>query len=67
MADFCITVQLFGAVSSPSCTSFILRKTTDDNWFDFPPTAVQTVKENFYTDDFLKSMATEKEAALMVK
>ena len=56
LAEFRMTVHLFGAVSSPSCASFALRKTADDNQSDFPAAVVQTVKENFYVDDCLKSM-----------
>ncbi len=66
VAELCMTVHLFGAVSSPSCASFALRKTADDNQCDFPPKVVQTVKENFYFGDCLKSIPTEEEAAFMV-
>ena len=62
-----MTVHLFGAVSSPSCASFALRKTAEDNQSDFPAAVAQTVKENFYVDDCLKSMGSEEEASTMVK
>ena len=62
-----MTVHLFGAVSSPSCAIYALRKTADDNQADFPTEVIQTVKENFYVDDCLKSIASEEEAILMVK
>ncbi|KAK0142160.1 hypothetical protein N1851_020144 [Merluccius polli] len=67
LAEFRMTAHLFGAVSSPSCASFALRKTADDNQSDFPAAVVQTVKENFYVDDCLKSMGSEEEATFMVK
>ena len=67
VAEFRMTVHLFGAVSSPSCAIYALRKTADDNQADFPTEVIQTVKENFYVDDCLKSIASEEEAILMVK
>lgn len=67
VAEFRMTVHLFGAVSSPSCASFALRKTAEDNQADFSAAVVQTVKENFYVDDCLKSMGSEEEAITMVK
>lgn len=51
VSEFRMTVHLFGAVSSPSCASFALRKTADDNQSSFPSEVVQTIKENFYVDD----------------
>lgn len=42
-----MTVHLFGAVSSPSCASYALRKTADDNKSDFSAETVEAVKQNF--------------------
>ena len=39
-----MTVHLFGAVSSPSCANFALRKTGVDNQADFSTEAVRTVE-----------------------
>lgn len=39
----------------------------DDNQADFPAEVIQTVKENFYVDDCLKSLESEEEAVSMVK
>ena len=49
-------VHLFGATSSPSCSSFALRKTAVDNKGEFEEEVVKTVKRNFYVDDCLKSV-----------
>ena len=57
--EFMMTVHLFGGVSSPSCANFALRKTGDDNQ-GFDPEIVNTVKRNFYVDDCLKSVKSEK-------
>ena len=51
--EFMMTVHLFGAVSSPSCANFALRKTAADNQADFSKEAVRTVDRNFYVDDCL--------------
>lgn len=57
--EFCMTVHLFGAVSSPSIANFGLRKTAQDNANNFPPEVTHTIMEKFYVDDCLKSMPTE--------
>ena len=60
--EFQMTVHLFGGASSPSCANFALRKTAEDNKEEFDPVAIETVQRNFYVDDCLKSVNTEKEA-----
>ena len=60
--DYCMKVHLFGATSSPSCASFSLLRTADDNSSIFDPVILKTVKKNFYMDDCLKSVASEKDA-----
>lgn len=60
-------VHLFGAVSSPSCANYALRRTAEDNAQHFSPAVVSTVKSNFYVDDCLKSMASEEEAVQLIK
>lgn len=67
LVEYRMTVHLFGAVSSPSCASYALRKTADDNQFAFPPHVIQSVKQNFYVDDCLKSSTTEREAIKTMK
>ncbi|XP_046578260.1 uncharacterized protein LOC124285989 [Haliotis rubra] len=56
-----MTVHLFGGVWSPSCASYALRRTAEDNSATYDPKVVQTVLENFYVDDCLKSLMTETE------
>lgn len=60
-----MTVHLFGATSSPSCASFALKKCAEDQSQQFRAEVVQTVLQNFYVDDCLKSVATEDEAITM--
>ena len=60
--ELMMSVHLFGAVSSPSCANFALKRTAADNHADFSPEAVGTVERNFYVDDCLKSVESEQEA-----
>ncbi|XP_041858777.1 uncharacterized protein LOC121651002 [Melanotaenia boesemani] len=62
-----MTVHLFGAVSSPSCACFALRKTAESNQTNFLPEVIETVKRNFYMDDLLKSLPSENDAVTMAK
>jgi hypothetical protein len=57
-----MVVHLFGGVWSPSCTSFALKRTAEDNCEDFDQETVDTVNRNFYVDDCLKSVKTEEQA-----
>ena len=59
--EYQMLVHLFGATSSPSCASFALRQTAEDNKNDFDPVTVETVQRNFYVDDFLKANKLQEE------
>ena len=52
--DHQMQVHIFGA-TSPSCTSFCLKKTAQDNREKFDVETIKTVEKNFYVDDCLKS------------
>ena len=60
--EFQIIVHPFGAVSSPVCANFALRKTAEDNQHSFPPSVINTVKRSFYVDDCFKSLPSEADA-----
>ncbi|XP_044171915.1 uncharacterized protein LOC114974584 [Acropora millepora] len=62
-----MTVHVFGATSSPSCASFCLLRTAEDNKDAFPSEIVNTVRRNFYVDDCLKSVRTRHDARLLVR
>ena len=57
--EYQMMVHLFGATSSPSCANFALRRTAEDNQQEFSKEAVNSVKDNFYVDDCLKSVSSE--------
>ncbi|KAK4325419.1 hypothetical protein Pmani_004014 [Petrolisthes manimaculis] len=56
-----MTVHLLGASSSPSCANYALQKTVEDHGKDYAPQVCQTVLNNFYVDDWLRSTDTEEE------
>ncbi|XP_068726426.1 uncharacterized protein [Montipora capricornis] len=60
--EYPMTVHLFGAVSSPSCANFVLRKTAEENFQRFDFEVMNTVRRNVYVDDCLKSVPSESEA-----
>lgn len=67
LVEYRMKVHLFGASKSPSCANFTLRKTAKDNKAHFPAEVINTIKNNFYVDDCLKSMPLEPEAIQIVK
>ena len=62
-----MTVHIFGAISSPSCSSFALQQTIQDNRDKFPPAICQKALTSFYVDDFLSSVSNDSEAIVLVK
>ncbi|KAL0177460.1 hypothetical protein M9458_026354, partial [Cirrhinus mrigala] len=60
--DHRMLVHLFGAVSSPSCASFALRRTAEDHPHHPRPQVTDTIINNFYVDDCLASLPTVQDA-----
>lgn len=60
-------MHLFGAVSSPSCANYALRGTAEDNRKHFRPEVIDTILNNIYVDDCLKSISMEDEVVLLIK
>ncbi|XP_053377557.1 uncharacterized protein LOC123564742 [Mercenaria mercenaria] len=58
--EYCMTVHLFGATSSPSCAAYSLRRTASDNAKEFSDDTVKTIERDFYVDDLLKSVTDAK-------
>lgn len=58
--EYCMTVHLFGATSSPSCAAYSLRCTAKDNAEAFSEDTISTIERNFYVDDLLKSVIDAK-------
>lgn len=66
LADYKMTVHLFGATSSPGCANFALRKAADDNELLIGSEAADTLRRNFYVDDLLKSVDSVSHAIRLV-
>jgi len=66
LVDYRMEVHLFGATSSPSCASYALRRTAEDNKDQYNKDIVSTVDKNFYVDDCLKSVKSTDEAVTLV-
>ena len=66
LADYKMTVHLFGATSSPGCANFALKKAADDNESLIGSEAADTLRRNFYVDDLLKSVASVSHAIRLV-
>ena len=64
--DHQMLVHLFGARSSPSCSSFSSKKTAEDNRKYFNANTIDTVNRNVCVDDCLKSVASTNEAVQLV-
>ena len=61
-----MTVHIFGAVDSPCSANFILLRTADDNEGSFDPVTTDTLRQNFYVDDLLKSVPTPEDAITLM-
>ena len=60
LKKICMQVHLFGTTSSPSCTSYALKRTAINHCDLYEQEVVNTVQRNFYLDDCLKSMPSEE-------
>ncbi len=56
LSEYRMTVHLFGAVSSPSCANFALKRTADDNEGKVDAEVLSTIQNIFFVDDCLKSV-----------
>ncbi|KAI2646060.1 Transposon Tf2-9 polyprotein [Labeo rohita] len=60
-------VHLFGAVSSPSCANYALKKTAEDNEGRVGKEVLNTIRRNFYVDDCLTSLPDEDAAISLIQ
>ena len=58
--EYSMQVHLFGATSSPACTNFCLNQAAIDQADVFSTESVETLQQNFYMDDCLKSVSLEE-------
>ncbi|XP_071094883.1 uncharacterized protein [Haliotis cracherodii] len=62
-----MTSHLFGGIWSSSCANYALRKAAADNVDDFDKDTIQTVTDNFYVDDCLKSVDSKEKGIKLVQ
>ncbi|XP_072177022.1 uncharacterized protein [Diadema setosum] len=60
-------VHLFGATSSPSCSNYALKRIAKDNQGCAREAVLDAIENDFYVDDFLKSVPTQEEGITLVK
>ena len=60
-------VHVFGGVSSGACSNYALKITAVESKEKFVEEAAQTLQNNFYVDDLLKSVANEDIAVQLIK
>lgn len=65
-SEFQMTCHIFGATDSPSCANFCLKKAAKDGKERFSEKAVNAVMNDFYVDDFVKSVETVKKGRSLV-
>ena len=64
LIDHRMKVHVFGAVSSPSCANFALKRAAQDQSDNFSD-VTSTIHRNFYVDDCLFSTSSVQEAVKM--
>ena len=65
--DHEMCVHVFGGVSSGACSNYALRRTAIEIENKYGKDAAETVKNNFYVDDMLKSVENEDKAITLMK
>ncbi|XP_067676374.1 uncharacterized protein [Haliotis asinina] len=66
LQEYSMTVHIFGAVSSPSISNFVLRAVADRAEKVYGLPVADTIRNNFNVDDCLKSVSTEETAVKLV-
>ena len=65
--DHEMCVHVFGGVSLGACTNYALRRTAIENKNKYGKDAAETLKNNFYVGDMLKSVENEDKAITLKK
>ena len=65
-AVYRMTVHIFGATSSPSCSNFGLKQVASDYQSEFGSDVGDFLRQNFYVDDELKSVEMEETAVDLI-
>ncbi|CAC5383577.1 unnamed protein product [Mytilus coruscus] len=65
--EYRMNVHLFGAASSPGCANFGLKRVADDYEDEFGSDISDFLRNDFYVDDSLKSVASVDDAVSLVR
>ena len=65
--DCQMNVHVFGATSSPGCSNYALKRTSIDYKDVYGFQASETLQQNFYVDDLLKSVKSEEQAIKLIE
>ena len=66
LKEYRMTVHLFGAVSSPSCSNYALKETANRYEDVYGILVADTIRKNFYVDDCLRSVGTKEFAIQLI-
>jgi len=67
VVEYRMKVHLFGAVSSPGCANFGLKRAADDGEKEYGEEAAEFLRRDFYVDDGLTSVPTAEQAVTLIK
>ena len=67
LTEFRMKVHLFGAVSSPGCANFALKRTADDFEVVFAREPAEFVRDDLYVEDGLKSVPSATQPSSLIK
>ena len=65
--EYEMCVHPFGAISSGACANYALKRTADEGEPQFGMEAAETVRRDFYVDDWLKSVANVSQGKQLVR
>ena len=66
IVDHEMAAQVFGSISSPFCSNYVLKKTAADNIKKYGEDVSSILRRNFYVDDLLKILPSAKIAVDMI-
>ena len=67
IVEYRMIIHLFAASSSPGCANFGLKRAADDGEAEFGEDAANYIRNNFYMDDGLTSVASVEQAVSLIE
>ena len=63
IVDHMMKVHIFGKVDSPCIANWVIKRTASDQSSQYENEIIETIKQNFYMDDYLDCFPSQKKAA----